>query len=94
MKMSGSIRQTNPKRRRFVASRQSPPRPAWPDGTVRPGPEPHHAGLGAFFLVGPPSPFCAVPTHIFSRPAGTSYVVPLERKSRLAAARSKSYEYE
>lgn len=92
MKMSGSIRHTNPKGRRFVASRQSPPRPAWPDGTVRPGPNPHQSGPGAFFLTGPTIPFCAVPTHVFSQPAGTSYVVPSERKSRMAAARSTSYE--
>jgi hypothetical protein len=92
MKMSGSIRQTNPKGRRFVASRQSPPRPAWPDGTVCPGPDPRHSGPGSFFLVGPPIPFCAVPTHVFSQSAGTSYVLPLERKSRMAAARSMSYE--
>jgi len=92
MKMSGGIRQTDRKRRRFVASRQSPPRPAWRDGTVRPGPDPHQSGPGAFVLAGPPIPFCAVPTHIFSQSAVASYVVPLDRKSRMAAARSKSDE--
>jgi hypothetical protein len=92
MKMSGSIRQNEHKGRRLIASRQSPPRLAWPDGTVCPGLDPHQSGPGAFSLVGPRIPFCAVPTHVFSQSACTSYIIPLERKSRMAAARRNPHE--
>jgi len=91
MKISGSIRQTGHKRRRFVGSRQSPPRLVWPGGTVRPGPDAHQSGPGPFSFGRPPKAFCTVPKPGPSL-AGTSYIIPLERKSRLAAVRRNSNE--
>jgi hypothetical protein len=92
MKMSGSIRRTGVEPRRFLASRQSRPLFALPDGTVRRGPDAHHSGPGSFFPCGPPKAFCTVPKSVPSPRALPSYFIPLERKSCLGATRSNSHE--
>jgi hypothetical protein len=92
MKMSGSIRWTERETCRFVASRQSPPLLTFQEGTARPGPDAHHSGPGLFFADGPPKAFCTVPKSVVPRSRATSYLIPLERKSRLGTARSNFYE--
>ena len=47
--MSGSIRRTEPKHCRFVASWQSPPLVALPDGTVPRAPDAGQSGPGSSF---------------------------------------------
>jgi hypothetical protein len=71
MKMSGSIRRTEPMLgrsfvsrsvvSRSVASRESPPLFAFQGATALPGPDAHHSGPGFFFAVGSPNLFFAVP---------------------------------
>ena len=97
MKMSGSIRRTERKLGRSlvlrsVAGRESPPLLAFQDGTALPGPDAHHSGPGFFFTVGSPKLFCTVPKPVPPPCAFISYLIPLERKSRLGATRSKSHE--
>ena len=102
MKMSGSIRRTEPRLgrsivsrsivSRSVPSRESPPLLAFQDGTALPGPDAHHSGSGFFFAVGSPKLFCAVPKSVLLQRTFTSYFIPLERKSRLGATRSNSHE--
>jgi hypothetical protein len=91
MKMSGSIRRTERKNGRSVASRESPSLFAFEDGTARPGPGAHHSGPGSF-LAGSPKVFCTVPKSVPPQRTFTSYFIPLERKSRLGATRSNSHE--
>jgi hypothetical protein len=85
MKMSGSIRRTEMKIGRSVASRESPPRSAFQDGTASPGPGAHLSGPGSFLAVGLPKVFCTVPKPAPPQRTFTSYFIPLERKSRLGA---------
>ncbi len=97
MKMSGSIRRTEPRFgrsvvSRSVASRESPPLPAFQDGTALPGSDAHHSGPGFFFAVGLPKRFCAVPRSVPSQSMSASYFIPMERKSRLGATRSNLHE--
>ena len=51
MKMSGSIRRTELKRRRFIASWQSPPLFALPDGTVSRAPDAGQSEPGSSFCL-------------------------------------------
>ncbi len=102
MKMSGSIRRTEPRLgrsivsrsivSRSVASRESPPLFASQDGTALPGPDAHHSGPGFFFAVGLPKLFCAVSRSVPLQRTSASYFIPLERKSRWAPTRSNFYE--
>jgi len=97
MKMSGSIRRTEPRLgrsivSRSVASRESPPLFAFQDGTALPGPDAHHSGPGFFFAVGSPKLFCAVSKSVLPQRTSASYFIPLERKSRLGATRSNFHE--
>jgi len=89
MKMSGSIRRTERKLDRSVASRESPPLFAFQDGTALPGPGAHLFGPVSFFTVGPPKLFCTVPKSVPTQHTFTSYLIPLERKYHLGATRSK-----
>ena len=90
MGMSGSIRRTERKTGRSVASRKASPWFAPPQGIVPPSPGAHLSGLGSFFIFGPPKVFCTVPKSVPSR--HTFYFIPLERKSRLGATRSNFHE--
>ena len=92
MKKSGLIRRTELILGRSVASRESPPRFSFPDGTALPGPDVYHSGPGSFFAIGPPKMFCAVPKSVPRQRTFASYFIPLERKSRLGATRSNSHE--
>jgi len=92
MKVSGSIRRTERKIGRSVASRESPSLLAFQAGTVLPGPGAHLSGPGFFFAVGPPKVFCTVPKAVPPQRTFTSYFIPLERKSRLGATRSNFHE--
>jgi hypothetical protein len=91
MKMSGSIRRTERKNSRSVANRESPPLPAFPDGTALPGSDVHYSGPGSFFPL-PPKIFCTVPKSVPSQRTFTLYFAPLERKSRCGQLRSNSHE--
>jgi len=91
MKMSGSIRRTETKIGRSVASRESPPRLAFQEGTASPGPGAHLSGPGFFFAVGLPKVFCTVPKPAPPQRTFTSYFMPLERKPRWGA-RSNFHE--
>jgi hypothetical protein len=93
MKMSGSIRRTERKTRRSVATRESPPLFfAFQDATAHPGPGAHLSGPGSFFLVGLSNVFCTARKPAPSQRTFTSYLIPLERKARLRTMRSDSYE--
>jgi hypothetical protein len=92
MKMSGSIRRTERKTGRSVASRKASPLFAFPQGTARRGPGAQLSGPGSFFPVGPPKVSCTVPMSVPSQRTFTSYFIPLERKSRLGATRSNFHE--
>jgi hypothetical protein len=92
MQISGSIRRTGVKPRRFLANRASRPLIALPDGTALGGPDAHHSGPRSFSPVRPPRTFCAVPKSVSPQRTLTSYFIPLERKSRLGPARSNFHE--
>jgi hypothetical protein len=92
MKMSGSIRRTEGKIEPSVANRKSPPLFSFQDGTALPGPGAYLSGPGLFFAVGSPKVFFTVPNCVPAQRTFTSYVIPLERKSRLGAARSNFRE--
>jgi len=82
MKMSGSIRRTERRTGRSVASRKASPLFAFPQGTARPGPGAHLSGLGSFFIVGPPREFCTVSKAAPLQPTLNSFFIPLERRLR------------
>ena|SRR5271170_4052312 len=92
MKMSGSIRRTNPNTGRSVANWKASPLLALPWETARPGLGAQYSGPGAFFIAGPilfeRKVFCTVPKSVLLPHIHTSYFIPLERKSRLRTARS------
>lgn len=92
MKMSGSIRRTEQKLGPSVAKRKSPPLFTFQDGTALPGPGAHLSGPGFFFAVGWPKVFCTVPKPVPLPRSLTSYIIPLERRSSLGAARSNFHE--
>lgn len=92
MRMSGSIRRKERKPRQFVARRQSPRLAALPAGTVPPGPEAHHSGPGHLFSVSQTEVVHTVLNCAASRHGVSSYFVPLEQKSRRAAARRNLHE--
>jgi len=91
MKISGLIRQTGRKPGRFVAGRQSPPQRARPDGTAHRRPDAHHSGPGLLSSVRSLEMSCTVPKPVPRQPAFTSYLVPLERKSRLGPAKRSNF---
>jgi hypothetical protein len=92
MKMSGSIRRTERKTGRSVASWGSPPRLAFQDGTASLGPGAHLSGPGYSSAFDLPKVFCTVPKPAPPQRTFTSYFMPLERKSRLGAVRSNFHE--
>jgi len=91
--MSGSIRRTERKPGRSVASRITSPRFAFPQRTVPPGPDAYLSGLGSFSLIaGPAKVFCKLPQSVPSPRTFIFSFIPLERKSRWGATRSNSHE--
>ena len=91
MKVSGSMRRIKYKFGRAVVSRELPLPFTFKDGTALPGSDAHFSEPGYFFPVAPSMLFCKVlkpaPQRTF-----TSYLIPLELKSRLGATRSNRYE--
>lgn len=107
MGVSGSIRQTERKTGRSVAiqkevsrkavirniaGRQTSSPFAFQERTVPPSPGAYTSGLGSFFVVAPPRMFCTVPKSVPAPHFLTSYLIPMERKSRLGAVRSNFHE--
>jgi hypothetical protein len=107
MGVSGSIRQTERKPGRSAVGRNEASRKAtirkiagrktsFPfalqERTVPPSPGVHTTGLGSFFVVAPPRMFCRVPKPLPAPHFLSSYLIPLERKFCLGAARSNFHE--
>jgi hypothetical protein len=90
MKMSGSISADGTETWPIRRQPESFSLVRFPTGnSPLPGPGAHLSGLGSFFIVGRPKVFCTVPKSVPSQ--RTSYLIPLERKSRLET-RSNSHE--
>lgn len=97
MGVTGSIRQTERETSRSAVSLKEVSRKtsspfAFQERTVPPSPGAYTSGLGSFFVVAPPRMFCTVPKSVPAPHFLTSYLIPLERKSRLGAVRSNFHE--
>lgn len=92
MRMSGRIRRKEGKLHRPAVCRPSPRLAALPDGTTTPGSEGHYTGPGLIFSADHTEVVHTVLNYAAPGYGVSSYLIPLEQKSRRAAARRNFHE--